>query len=100
MIVQFEDDYLAILFTGGALKGKPRYSEVIVTKFKKTVLILKHASNTVELSKIRSLNFEALKGDKTGLFSVRVDLTYRIEFRITKDIVEIISIVELSKHYQ
>ena len=100
MIVHFEDAYLDKLFTGEPLKGKPKYSEVLVEKFVKTVLRLKAASNSVELNNIRSLHFEALKGDKTGLFSVRVDDSYRLEFRLTKDMIEIIHIEQMSKHYQ
>ncbi len=100
MIVKFENDYLAKLYTGEPLKGKPRYSEGIITKFKKTILILKRVLNSVELSKIRGLHFEALKGDKIGLFSVRVDDTYRVELRITKEEIEIVHIEELSKHYK
>jgi toxin HigB-1 len=101
MVVIFEDDYLAKLYSGRPVKGKPRFSEGVVTKFKKTVLMLKRALNTVELSTIRSLHFEALKGEKSGLFSVRVDDTYRVEFRIAKDgVLEIIHIEELSKHYK
>lgn len=100
MIVQFNNDYLEKLFTGGPIKGKPKYSEVVITKFKKCVLILKNVENSVELSKFRGLNFEALKGDKSGLYSLRVDEGYRLEFRIMKDIIEIVEIEELSNHYK
>ena len=62
--------------------------------------MLKNANNSAELYSLKSLHFEALKGDKTGLFSVRVDLGYRLEFRITKDVVEIVHIEQLSKHYE
>jgi proteic killer suppression protein len=55
------------------VKGKPKYSEGVVSKFKKCVLILKNVENSMELSNFRGLNFEALKGDKKGLFSIRVD---------------------------
>lgn len=100
MVVKFENEYLEKLYVGDPLKGKPRYSEEVITKFKKRVIMLKNANNSAELYLLKSLHFEALKGDKTGLFSVRVDLGYRLEFRITKDVVEIVHIEQLSKHYE
>lgn len=50
-----------------------------------------------------SLHFESLHGDKQGLFSIRANLDYRIEFTIKETIEEqiltICNIVELSNHY-
>ena len=62
------------------------------------------AAPTLEtLYQLNSLNFEALKGDKSGLFSIRVNAQYRIEFTLnTEDensILTICNIVELSNHY-
>lgn len=100
MIVKFEDDYLEKLYAGDPVKGKPRYNEGVIKKFKKCVLILSAVGSSSELAQFNSLHFEALKGDKTGLFSIRVDLGYRLEFRLTKDIIEIVHIEQLSKHYE
>jgi len=103
MLVKFQNDYLEKLFTGEPLKGKPKFSEVVVTKFKKCVLILKNVENSVELSKFRGLNFEALKGDKKGIYSIRVDDGYRLEFSLDRDIIQVTEIAiieELSNHYK
>jgi toxin HigB-1 len=103
MLIKFENEYLEKLFTGEPLKGKPKYSDVVVVKFKKCVLMLKNIENSVELSKFRGLNFEALKGNKKGIYSIRVDYGYRLEFKLTEDIIELKEIViieELSKHYK
>jgi toxin HigB-1 len=103
MLIKFENEYLEKLFTGEPLKGKPKYSDVVVVKFKKCVLMLKNIENSVELSKFRGLNFEALKGNKRGIYSIRVDYGYRLEFKLTEDIIELKEIViieELSKHYK
>jgi len=100
MLVKFNNSYLEKLFTGEPVKGKPRYSTVVIEKFKKTILILNNVSSSVELSKFKSLNFEALKGDKKGLYSVRVNDAYRLEFKILKDIIEIVHIEQLSNHYK
>ena len=64
---------------------------------------LKWASRKEELFTINSLHFESLHGDKQGLFSIRANLDYRIEFTIKETIEEqiltICNIVELSNHY-
>jgi len=103
MIVKFENDYLENLFTGDPLKGKPKYNDSVITKFKKVIIILKNVDSSIELSKFRGLNFEALKGNKKGLFSVRIDYGYRLVFRLENDLVqltEIVIIEELSNHYK
>jgi len=52
----------------------------------------------------RGLNFEALKGDLKGFYSVRVDYSYRLILALDKDNVltvsEIITIHDLTNHYQ
>jgi len=103
MLVKFENAYLEKLFTGEPVKGKPKFSNVVVAKFTKCVLILKNVESSIELAKFRGLNFEALKGDKKGLYSIRVDDGYRLEFKLENDIVELTEIAiieELSNHYK
>lgn len=102
MIVIFNSVYLEKLYQGKPIK-KVVYSNEVVNQFKKTVLRLKNADSTFQLRQFRSLNFEALKGDKKGLYSVRVNKQYRLEFKIENDtinLVEIIYIRDLSKHYE
>jgi proteic killer suppression protein len=103
MEVYFNNAYLEKLYAGLAVSGKPRYSEEVIEKFCKKIVILQNAENTAELRQLRSLNFEALKGDKKGLYSIRVDLKYRLEFLIEKDRItlhEIVFIEDLSNHYR
>lgn len=103
MEIHFNNAYLEKLYAGLPVSSKPRYSDEVVEKFRKKVLILQNAENTAELRQIRSLNFEALKGDKKGLYSIRVDLKYRLEFLVEKDKVsleEIVFIEHLSNHYR
>jgi len=102
MIVKFNNEYLEKLFSGEQLKGKPKYNDAVVVKFKKTVLILKNVENSLELKKFRGLNFEALKGLKKGLYSVRIDYSYRLEFKLEDDAIylsEIAVIENMSNHY-
>ncbi|HEY6975838.1 MAG TPA: type II toxin-antitoxin system RelE/ParE family toxin [Chitinophagaceae bacterium] len=85
------------------VKGKPIYSKEVIIQFKKTVLKLEQIENTTQLRQLKSLNFEALRGDKKGLYSVRVNKQYRLEFKIETDsitLVEIALIERLSKHYE
>ena len=103
MIISFNNDYLQRLFENKSVIGKPRYSADVIEKFKKTVLKLQYADNSKELRKFRGLNFEALKGDLRGFYSVRVDLKYRLIFSIEENSIvlsEIIIIEDLSKHYE
>ena len=57
-----------------------------------------------DLFPFKGLNFEALQGDKTGLFSVRANGQYRIEFKVSsagdEQIITICLILELSNHYK
>ena len=104
MTLQFKNPYLEKLYEGKAVSGKPRYSGEVITKFKKTVLKLKLADSIREIKSIRGLNFEALKGDLKGYYSVRVDYSYRLILTIDKDarirITEILTVHDLTNHYQ
>ncbi|MDJ1504985.1 type II toxin-antitoxin system RelE/ParE family toxin [Xanthocytophaga agilis] len=103
--VYIDDDDLALLFEGKKPKGKPKYQEAVIKKFKQKVQIIDSCSKTEDFYRLNSLNFEALQGDKAGLFSIRVDSQYRLEFSIERIlegetvIREIIRIIRLSNHY-
>ena len=103
MLLKFNNAYLESLYAGKPVKGKPIYSKELVIQFKKTVLRIEQAENSNQLKQFRSLNFEALKGNKKGLYSVRVNKQYRLEFKLENDnitLVEIVLIEALSKHYE
>ena len=103
MIVQFNNIYLQKIYEDKRVAGKPRYSQDVVIKFKKTVLMLHNTESVKELRKFRGLNFEALKGDFKGFYSVRVDLHYRLILSVEKDsviVTDILIIEDLTKHYQ
>lgn len=104
MIVEFGETYLRDLYINGKYDDKKhRYRIDVIKRYKRAIDYLKWASRKEDLFRINSLNFEALKGDKTGRFSIRVNDQYRIEFtmRETKEepILTICTIVELSNHY-
>ena len=103
MILRFNDEYLEHLAKDEKIKGKSKYDLEVILKYRKTLKILQVMPNTVGLRNLRSLNFEALKGDLKGYYSVRVDYKYRLLFTIEKDLItisEIIVIEDLNNHYQ
>jgi toxin HigB-1 len=103
MTIEFNNAYLQKIFEGKQVTGKPKYSQDVILKYKKTVLMLQNADSIKELRKFRGLNFEALKGDFKGYYSVRVDLQYRLILSIEKDsvvVTDVLIIEDLTNHYQ
>ena len=105
MIVTFDKEYLSELYTRGKSSDKKhRYQPDIIKRYKKCIDILKQVDKIEELFLFSSLNYEKLKGDKTGISSIRVNDQYRIEFIVSNQdiepIVYICNILELSNHYK
>lgn len=103
MRVVIEDEYLAGLYTTGKSVGKPKFNHEIERGFIKRVVQMEQAQNTNNLRSLKSLYFEKLTGDLEGKYSVRVNLVFRIVFRIEKEDnntrIEIIYIEGLNNHY-
>ncbi|MDE7135586.1 MAG: type II toxin-antitoxin system RelE/ParE family toxin [Muribaculaceae bacterium] len=104
MIVEFGEEYLRDLYIKGKCNDKKhRYRLDVIKRYKRGIDYLKWASRKEDLFRINSLNFESLKGDKAGRFSIRVNDQYRIEFTIRESqddaILTICNIIELSNHY-
>ncbi len=103
MIVEFNNGYLQKIFEGKQVTGKPKYSQDVILKYKKTVLMLQNTESIMELRRFRGLNFEALKGDYKGYYSVRVDLQYRLILSVEKGslvITDVLIIEDLTNHYR
>ena len=102
MIIQIENKALSDIYQD-IDKGKSKYSAEVKKTFRKTIKMLKNADNIAQIKKIRGLNFDALKGELKGKYSVRVDLKYRIILRVEKDkilVEDILVIEDLTNHYQ
>ncbi len=104
MIVVFDKEYLRDLYqTGRSNDKKHRFQPNVVAGYVKAINFLKHSVRKEDLFHIRSLHFEALKGDKAGLYSVRANNQYRVEFTISENmdmpVLTIANIIELSNHY-
>lgn len=82
---------------------KRRYKPDVLKRYRRGIDYLKWALRKEDLFRLNSLNFEALKGNKAGRFSIRVNNQYRIEFTIEENseepVLTICNIVELSNHY-
>lgn len=104
MIVIYAEEYLRELYEKGTSSDKKhRYQPQIVKRYQSRIDTLMAAPKPETLHQFNSLNFEALKGDKKGRYSIRVNNQYRIEFTIDIDSAEpiliICNILELSNHY-
>lgn len=103
MVIEYNQEYLKELYEQGRCNNKKhRFQPQVVQKYHKRVDTLIAATKKEDLFAFRSLNFEALHGDKEGIFSIRVDLQYRLEFTIREEGEPTISICELqdlSNHY-
>ena len=105
MTVTFEETYLQELYEKGKTSDKKhRYQPDIVRRYQKCIRYLKVAPSIEKLRTINSLNYEALKGDKRGISSIRVNDKYRVEFTVRESIEEpivtICNIIDLSNHYK
>ncbi len=104
MRVIIEDEYLARIYSfGSVVVRKPKFNKEIERGFIKRVIQIEQAQNTNDLRMVKSLHFEKLSGNFEGKYSIRINQSYRIIFRIEKDgnnnRVEIICIEEVNNHY-
>lgn len=105
MVITFEKEYLKELYINGRASNKKyRYQPDIVKRYQRRIDTLTAAPSPETLYQVSSLHFEALSGDLAGLYSIRVNDQYRIEFTLDsnpdKPLITICNIVELSNHYK
>ena len=102
MKVFFESEDLANLYEAvtDRLKGKQKIPVAVVKQYQRKVNILISVTELNELNNFRSLNFEALKGDRKGQYSIRLNKQYRLLFNLNRNGELEILIIEISKHYE
>lgn len=104
MTVIFNNTYLEKIYEGKPVSGKPKYSSEVIVKFKKTILRLQLAGSIREIKMFKGLNFEALKGDLKGYYSVRVNRGYRLILTVDKEgdvvVTDVLTVHDLNNHYQ
>lgn len=83
---------------------KYRFQPSIIKRYIKVIDLMIETKNIFDLSRINSLRYEKLTGNKKGLSSVRVSDKYRLEFKEEiadgEEIASICNIIELSNHYK
>jgi proteic killer suppression protein len=105
MEIKFEKEYLCELYEIGKTTDKKyRFQPDVVKRYQARIKTLERASKIEDLYTINSLHYEVLKGDKKGISSIRVNDQYRLEFKTTQVVSEIVvtvcNILELSNHYK
>jgi proteic killer suppression protein len=103
MKVEFKTEALASLYETplNRLPGKQEFNIKIIKQFKRKVDILVGIANIAGLRDFRSLNFEYLKGELKRQCSIRLNDQYRLIFeQKNEDEIEILLILEISKHYE
>ena len=97
------EDYFLGEVAKGNVTGKSPYPVEILKAFKRRIFQIQQARNTADLRQNKSLHFEKLKGKEyDGKYSIRLNIAYRIIFRIDENKVsksEIICIEEITNHY-
>jgi proteic killer suppression protein len=103
MQVIIEDHFLGEVANYDKVSGKSPYPDEVIKAFKKRLFQIKQAKSTADLRTIKSLHFEKLKGKKyEGKYSMRLNISYRLIFRIENEElsrIEIVCIEEINNHY-
>ena len=101
MIVRFANKVVLELYESDVKVGviKYRFAKHIVEKYKKRIDQLISANSFVDISQIKSLNLEKLKGNRQGQFSIRVNDHFRICFRELSEEEIAVEILELTDYH-
>lgn len=92
MKVVFETKELEHLYTSplNAIRGKQKFSREVIKQYQAKVRILTVIDKLKDLRPIRSLNFEALSGNRKGQFSIRLNKQFRlIIIEVDEEFIEI-----------
>ncbi len=102
MNIIIEDDYLAILVSSYPnTEGKRKFPIEVEKKFVQRVSQLQAVTSENDLRAIGSLHFEKLSGEYNGKYSIRVNRSWRIIFRIDSEgHIKVLFIEELNNHYR
>lgn len=106
MIVKFDKEYLSELFFKGKCSDKKfRFQPPVIQNYKRRIETLNDAPNIEALYTLRSLNYEVLVGDKKGISSIRINKQYRLEFIVSYDTeneltITICNILNITNHYK
>jgi proteic killer suppression protein len=80
---RFASKKLEVLYATEA--GAKKYPRAVVTAFFDVMAAIGAASDERDIYALKSLHFEALKGDRLGQRSIRLNRQYRLILRIETD---------------
>lgn len=100
MKVKIEDGHLDVVAQAKLLTGSQIYPGEVVKRFQQRLSQIKICRNMQELRNIKSLHVEKLEPKANGKYSMRVNDSWRIVFRIErKSGRQEIIIEKLNNHY-
>lgn len=106
MEIIFKTQLLTDLYEGNKVKEKEFNSNpTLIKQYIKTVNKLRSVNKIEQLMQFNSLNYKKLSGNNKGISAIRINQQYRLLFLEIKSEnepynVEVISIEEISKHYE
>lgn len=80
-------------------RGTREWGETIARKYIQRINILQAAKALYDLNAMPGLKCHALKGNRAGQYAVRLDGAWRLIFSIEGDVLKVICIMEVSRHY-
>jgi toxin HigB-1 len=80
-------------------KAEIAYGQQVARRYIQRIDIIKQSKEIEELKRLPGLNCHELKGDRKGQWAVNLTGFYRLIFTLVGDLLEIILIEEVSKHY-
>jgi toxin HigB-1 len=80
-------------------KGIREWGEAISRKYIQRINILQNAKSMADLNSFPGLRFHSLKGNWTGQYAMNLDGAWRLIFTVEGDVLKIICILEVSRHY-
>ncbi|MGF7191904.1 proteic killer suppression protein [Robbsia andropogonis] len=96
MEVEFEDDDLDRLETDGSFTAG--FAAEIVRAYRKRLQQIRASRDERDLYASKGMNFEKLKGDRAGQYSLRLNLQWRLIVKLKKNglyaVVAIVQIVD------
>ncbi len=98
MIVKFKTRQLETCYRQYR-KANKTFGEQIARKYIQRIDIIQQSQNLDELMKLPGLRCHPLKGEKKGQYAINLTSFYRLIFKHSGTLLEIVMIEEVSKHY-
>lgn len=80
-------------------EAEKAYGKDIGCKYIQRINIIKQVHNIEELCTLPGLGCHPLKADRQGQWAIKLTRYYRLIFKLEGDLLEIVCIEEVSKHY-